>query len=54
MKNLVVLGGLILALSTVGRLLRRAKRVSASHRALLPHPLPPRTYTYKDVTLSLN
>lgn len=54
MKNAVVWGGLLLALSAVGRLLWRAKRVTVDHRAVLPQPLPPCTYTYKDVTVSLN
>jgi hypothetical protein len=53
MKKIVVWGGLLLALGTVGRLLWRARRV-ASAPCDVPLPLPPCMYTYKDVTVSLN
>jgi hypothetical protein len=53
MKKVVVWGGLLLALGTVGRLLWRARRVS-SVPGDVPLPLPPCIYTYKDVTVSLN
>ena len=53
MKKIVVWGGLLLALGTMGRLLLRARRVS-SVPGNVPLPLPPCLYTYKDVTVSLN
>jgi hypothetical protein len=53
MKKVVVWGGLLLALGTVGRLLWRARCVS-SVPGDVPLPLPPCIYTYKDVTVSLN
>ena len=53
MKKIVVWGGLLLALGTVGRLLWQARRVSSAPGDVLL-PLPPCIYTYKDVTISLN
>ena len=53
MKKIVVWGGLLLALGTVGRLLWQTRRVSAVPRDV-PLSLPPCMYTYKDVTISLN
>ena len=53
MKKIVVWGGLLLALGTVGRLLWQARRVSSVPYDV-PLPLPPCMYTYKDVTVSLN
>ncbi len=53
MKALVVLGSVCLALGAIGSLLWRPKSVTASP-SVSPTPLPPRTYTYKDVIYSLN
>jgi len=53
MKALVVLGSVCLALGAIASLLRRAKPVTASP-SVSPLPLPPCTYTYKDVVFSLN
>ena len=53
MKKIVVWGGLLLALGTVGRLLWQARRVSSAPGDV-PLPLPPCMYTYRDVTVSLN
>jgi len=53
MKKIVVWGGLLLALGTMGRLLWQVRRVS-SVPGDVPVPLPPCMYTYKDVTVSLN
>jgi hypothetical protein len=53
MKALVVLGSVCLALGAIGGLLWRVKSVEA-RPCETPPPLPPRTYTYKDVIYSLN
>ena len=53
MKRIAVWGGLVLALGMVGRLLWRAKRVSAAP-CDVSLPLSPCLYTYKDITVSLN
>jgi len=53
MKVLVVLGSVCLALGAIGSWLWSAKSVTESH-SVSPPPLPPRTYTYKDVICSLN
>ena len=53
MKNVVVCGGLMLALYVLGRLLVRDRGVPAGH-SVVPQPIPPCTYTYKDFTCSLN
>jgi hypothetical protein len=53
MRKIVVWGGLLLAIGTVGRLLWRARRTSAAPYDV-PLPLPPCMYTYKDFIISLN
>ena len=54
MKNVVLCGGLFLALYAVGRLLGRDCSVLASTRNGLQPRVPPCTYTYKDVVFHLN
>jgi hypothetical protein len=54
MKNIVMCGGFLLALYALGKLLGRDSGLLARHYAMSPQPLPPCTYTYKDVTCNLN
>jgi hypothetical protein len=54
MKNVVVYGGLILALYALGRLLWRDRGVPAGYGTVLKQPIPPGIYKYKEFTLSLN
>jgi hypothetical protein len=53
MKNVVMLGSLMLVFYTIGALLRRTRRV-AIPSAGPQQPLPARTYQYKEFTFSLN
>ena len=54
MKNVVVLGSLMLVLYALGALLGRPRRVAMSPSAGPQQPLPARTYQYKEFTFSLN
>lgn len=54
MKNVVVWGGLMLALYALGALLGRPRRVAMGPSAVPQQPLPPCIYQYKEFTLSLN
>jgi hypothetical protein len=54
MKNVVVLGSLLLVFYALGALLGRPRRVAIGPGAGPQQPLPPRTYQYKEFTFSLN
>jgi hypothetical protein len=54
MKNIVLCGGLMLALYALGKLLVRDNGLLPRHSAASPQPIPPCTYTYKDFTCGLN
>jgi hypothetical protein len=54
MKAIMVLGGMLLALCAASDLWR-ARRRAVRYCPVQPvQPLPPSTYTYKEVTYSLN
>jgi hypothetical protein len=54
MKNIVLCGGLLLALYAVAKLLGRDCSVLVSTRKGLQPRVPPCTYTYKNVVFHLN
>jgi hypothetical protein len=54
MKNVIVYGGLMLALYAVGRLLVRDRDIPADRNEVSPPCIPPSTCTYKEFTFSLN
>ena len=55
MKAAIVYGGVLLALCVGGRLWRRARGVATGRCPVPPYqPLPPCTYTYRDMTYCLN
>jgi hypothetical protein len=55
MKTVMAWGGVLLVLCVGGRLWRRAQRRTMDYRAVSSiQPLPPSTYTYKEMTYSLN
>ena len=54
MKNIMMWGGLMLALYALGRRLSYDRGVPAGNSGVPQPPIPPCTYTYKDFTFGLN